>query len=125
MLTGLVYFLVIFISVTIGAVSGLSGGIIIKPLLVFLNDYDIVTITILSSVAVFAMSSTNLLTRLKAKEKVFSIELLSLIIGSMVGGYIGNLLFESFIVNFDKGLVSIFQTLVLIILLIFLRKKPN
>ena len=118
MLTGLVYFLVIFISVTIGAVSGLSGGIIIKPLLVFLNDYDLVTITILSSVAVFAMSSTNLLTRLKAKEKVFSIELLSLIIGSMVGGYIGNLLFESFIVNFDKGLVSIFQTLVLITLLL-------
>ena len=45
----IIYFLVGIIATTIGAISGIGGGVIIKPVLDTLGNYDISTISILSS----------------------------------------------------------------------------
>ncbi|MCH1969832.1 hypothetical protein [Romboutsia hominis] len=63
----IIYFLVGIIATTIGAISGIGGGVIIKPVLDTLGNYDISTISILSSFTVFSMSIVALLKSIKIK----------------------------------------------------------
>jgi uncharacterized membrane protein YfcA len=53
---GLLYFLVIIFANTIGSVSGMGGGVIIKPVLDFIALDSVVAISFYSTVAVFVMS---------------------------------------------------------------------
>lgn len=51
-----VYFLIALLATTAGAMTGMGGGVIIKPLLDLLGDYDAATIGVLSALTVFVMS---------------------------------------------------------------------
>lgn len=51
----LIYALVIIVATSLGAVAGLGGGVIIKPLLDLVGAHDAAAINIYSSVAVFVM----------------------------------------------------------------------
>ena len=50
-----IYTLVILTATSLGAVAGLGGGVIIKPLLDLVGAHDPSTINLYSSVAVFVM----------------------------------------------------------------------
>lgn len=90
----MLYFIVGLIASTIGAISGIGGGVFIKPTLDFLGNYDIVTINFLSSATVFTMACVSLskvkFANLKSQGKV------SLIIagGSIFGGILGKSIFN-------------------------------
>ena len=45
----------------LGSLSGMGGGVIMKPVMDFMRDYDSATIGILSSITVFSMSFVSLL----------------------------------------------------------------
>ena len=49
----LIYFLVALLSTICGSIDGLGGGVIIKPVLDFLGDYNIETIGVLSACTIF------------------------------------------------------------------------
>ncbi len=49
----IVYFLIILFATIVGAGAGMGGGVIIKPTLDLISDYNVVTISFLSSVTVF------------------------------------------------------------------------
>lgn len=49
----LIYFLVALLSTICGSIDGLGGGVIIKPVLDFLGDYNIETIGVLSASTIF------------------------------------------------------------------------
>jgi len=51
-----IYFTVILLSNTIGAISGMGGGVIIKPVLDLINFHSLTSIAFYSSIAVFTMS---------------------------------------------------------------------
>lgn len=93
----IIYFLVGIIATTIGAISGIGGGVIIKPVLDILGDYNIATIGVLSSFTVFAMSVVSLGKTIKDKMKLDGKRTVSLAVGSILGGYIGKNLFSIFL----------------------------
>lgn len=85
-----IYFIIIILANTIGALSGIGGGVIIKPLFETFQFHSLANILFFSCVAVFTMSLTALLKQVK---NGFSIDytrggLLSF--GSILGGVFGN-----------------------------------
>ncbi|ONI47606.1 hypothetical protein AN643_04230 [Candidatus Epulonipiscioides saccharophilum] len=86
---GFLYLIVALLATTIGAMSGLGGGIIIKPMLDMLGHYDLATIGILSSSTLLAMSIMSLRKKFIEGAKFEYIKLLSLSTGAVLGGFLG------------------------------------
>ena len=55
----ILYVVVILLANTIGAISGMGGGVIIKPALQIFNWDSVLTINFYSSVAVFTMAVSS------------------------------------------------------------------
>ncbi|MDQ0360178.1 sulfite exporter TauE/SafE family protein [Breznakia pachnodae] len=90
----LIYFIVIFLSNTIGSIAGLGGGVIIKPMLDMLAYDPLSTITIYSSIAVFAMSISSTYKQIRNGVSINYIKSFMLAIGSVLGGFLGNEVFN-------------------------------
>lgn len=117
----IIYFLVGFISSLFGAIAGLGGGVIIKPVLDFMGDYDVATIGILSAATVFTMACVTLLKSMSSGVKVSGKVSFILAIGSIVGGIIGKLLFNYLLKAVrDGSLITGVQAIILSILLIII-----
>ncbi|GGC84297.1 hypothetical protein GCM10007216_13690 [Thalassobacillus devorans] len=122
----IIYFLIGFISSLVGAMAGLGGGVIIKPVLDFAGHYDLATIGVLSAATVFAMSSVSLIKSGNLEVSV-NVKVSSLIaVGSIAGGLIGKWVFNYFVVSLDVdsiiGVVqSIILALILMLILIYFR----
>lgn len=101
----------------VGAISGIGGGVIIKPLLDLSGNYSTAAISILSSATVFSMSASALFKHYRLHTK-FDIKFASYIaISSMIGGLLGQSLLSS-LLKFDNIPIKQIQNLVLMILLI-------
>ena len=57
---GIVLFSITFIATAFGAISGIGGGVIIKPVMDALVDFPIATISFLSGNTVLAMTAVTL-----------------------------------------------------------------
>ncbi|MDT2757456.1 sulfite exporter TauE/SafE family protein [Enterococcus asini] len=91
---GLLYFVIIIFANTIGAISGMGGGVLIKPLFDAIGADSVPAITFYSTVAVFTMSIVSTLRQRKNMTIDYSIaSLVSL--GAVLGGIGGNLTFEA------------------------------
>lgn len=114
----IIYFLVGILATTVGAISGLGGGLIIKPVLDVLGHYDISTIASLSSFTVFSMSVVSLIKSVKGKVKLDGTRTILLAIGSIIGGTIGNSLFNVFLERVNKdSLATDIQSIILFCLI--------
>ncbi len=102
----IIYFLVGIIATTIGTISGIGGGAIIKPVLDTLGNYDISTIGILSSFTVFSMSIVALSKSIKSKVKLDGKRTIPLAIGSIIGGTLGKSLFTLFLEVLNNNLMG-------------------
>lgn len=124
----MIYFLIALIASIFGAISGLGGGIIIKPMLDMFSDNSVQTINILSSFTVFAMAAAALVKQIISKTKIDLKLSITLAIGAIMGGYLGNLTFKLLVnaVAFSKMVVLI-QNLILVMVLlgvlIYMNKK--
>lgn len=123
-----IYFLIGLLASTFGALAGIGGGVIIKPLLDFVGHYDVITIGVLSAATVFSMATVSLI---KAPHESVKIEKISvyLALGSMIGGILGKLIFN-YIINVMNNLdtvsiiqASTFASLIVFILLYFRNKE--
>lgn len=54
------YFLIAIGATTVGSLTGMGGGVIIKPLMDVLHGFDVQTIGVLSSLTVFSMSVVSI-----------------------------------------------------------------
>lgn len=91
---GILYFLTIIVANTLGALSGMGGGVIIKPVLDFIGADTVSTISFYSAVAVFTMSSVSTFNRLRDKV-LFNWRMIGCIsFGAVLGGNLGNIVFE-------------------------------
>lgn len=117
---GILYFIVIVLANTIGAVSGMGGGVIIKPVFDFIGAHDVVTISFYSATAVFTMAVVSTTRQLISGYK-FSWSIIGWVsIGSVLGGFLGNIAFEFFLSLFEsKDIVQLIQILLTIITLAF------
>ncbi len=115
----ILYLFIALLATVIGSLVGLGGGVIMKPLLQTLTSLDALSVNVLSSITVFFMATSTLYKRTKSNRSLFKKDYLYLIIGSIIGGIIGNFIFSKFLELFPyESQVSFIQIVILIILLL-------
>lgn len=120
-MTFLLYFLISFIACIIGAISGIGGGIIIKPVLDTLSDYSLSAIGMLSTCTVLTMTIISLIKSRKNNVKVNFHISFYLALGSICGGIVGQKCLESLLFAFANDyLAAALQSILLIILNIWI-----
>ncbi len=90
-----IFFLVSFLASVVGAICGIGGGVIIKPLLDAAGIMSVSAISFLSGCPVFAMSAVSVGSSMRNRtvHVKFAVTL-PLAIGSAVGGLAGKTLFQ-------------------------------
>ena len=92
----LIFFLVSLLASTVGAVCGIGGGVIIKPVLDLLRLEDVAAISFLSGCTVLSMSCYSVGKAMLAGERRVSLSTgTPLALGSAVGGLLGSRLFSA------------------------------
>lgn len=106
----ILFLLVSFIASSVGAISGIGGGIIIKPVLDSLGIFEVTTISFLSGCTVLTMSTTTLMINIKNKVSYEKRLVILLAIGSAMGGFFGSQILSSIkdqvANNSDLGLIQ-------------------
>lgn len=91
----LIVLLIAFGASVVGAICGIGGGVIIKPLLDALNIAGVSEISFLSSCTVLTMSCYSVLKSIAAKESLVKFETgTPLAIGAAIGGIVGKNLYS-------------------------------
>lgn len=90
----MIYFLITLVSSCLGVMSGLGGGMIIKPLLAFTHEYSAFTINFLSITTIIFMSTVSTAKNFQNKELKWEHSFIWIISGAVIGGIIGSLGFE-------------------------------
>lgn len=97
----IVYALVALISSTVGAISGIGGGIIIKPVLDSLRILDITTVNFLSGCTVLMMALSSFIRNRNSKVKLNYKISVALAFGAAIGGYVGKQIFSTIKLNME------------------------
>lgn len=119
-MTGIIYFIVIVLANTIGAISGMGGGVIIKPVFDFIGAHPVAAISFYSTVAVFTMSIVSTARQMKSGMKFNWRIIIGVSAGAIVGGALGNTTFESLLKCFSNdSTVKLIQIILTIITLLF------
>lgn len=121
------YSIIIFVACTIGAIVGIGGGVIIKPLLDFIGVHSVEVVGFISTCAVFAMSISSSVKHITAKTKFDKKIVLLVSFGSIFGGIIGNeifdLAFEKFNTNIVKGVQAVIIATFIIFVIFYVNSK--
>ena len=114
-LSTLLYFLVSFPASIIGALCGIGGGVIIKPLLDLFNVGSVATISFLSGCTVLVMSLYSVEKSISAHESRVEFSVATpLAIGAAVGGVVGKQIFSMIsAASGDARLVGLIQSICL------------
>ena len=127
---GLFMFLVSFFSSIAGAISGIGGGVIIKPVLDSAKILSVPGINFLASCTVLSMTIATLI-RSRNSPIVLDKRISSILaIGGIAGGFLGNTLFSEAIRLFSNdAIVGVIQYVILILLtawvLVFTLRKSR
>ena len=121
----MIYFFISFMATVLGAIAGLGGGIIIKPLMDLLSTYNASTIGLLSSICVLIMSIISLFKNISSNFEYSYMNIALLSIGSLLGGYIGNYILYYLTFSLDDNTIKLIQNILLIIQLIFVLLYMN
>ena len=90
----LIFFLVSLCASVVGAICGIGGGVIIKPVLDLLHLETVTTISFLSGCTVLSMSCYSVVRAIQSGEKRVSLAVgTPLALGAAAGGLLGNRLF--------------------------------
>ncbi|WYJ77433.1 hypothetical protein DOK78_002071 [Enterococcus sp. DIV2402] len=120
MIIGIIYFLVIVLANTVGAVSGMGGGVLIKPIFDFIGAHTVAAISFYSSVAVFTMSIVSTSRQLTSGRKINWKIVVWVSAGAVLGGILGNSAFDYFLRIFaNDDAVQMIQIILTIITLLF------
>ena len=120
------YFLIAIGATTVGSLTGMGGGVIIKPLMDVLHGFDVQTIGVLSSLTVFSMSVVSIGKQMLARTKIPFGTAIPLALGSVVGGLAGEHLLQLIVDALQaNAAVTVVQNVVLglLILAVFLYMK--
>ncbi|WP_136194149.1 sulfite exporter TauE/SafE family protein [Actinomyces procaprae] len=108
-MTEALYAVVVLAATTAGAVAGLGGGVIIKPLLDLMGVHGAASIGVYSAVAVFAMCLVSIAAQLRAGFRFETRLVISVSAGSMAGGWIGERLFNLAAASLGEGRIKAVQ----------------
>ena len=116
----LVFFLISFVASTIGAITGIGGGVLIKPVLDSFQELSVSTISFLSSATVLSMSGYRVLRSGISRDSTIRTDTaVALGIGSAIGGVLGKDLFKRLSAMFvDSDIVGALQSACLLVVTI-------
>ena len=126
----LIYFLIAIGSTTVGSLTGMGGGVIIKPVVDLLGDFDAQTIGVLSSLTVFSMSLVSIAKQMLARTRIPFDTAIPLAAGSVAGGMAGERLLRLIVSALEANeSVTAVQNAVLSLLilavLVYMRNKSR
>lgn len=124
---GIIYFIIVLAATTVGSIAGIGGGVLIKPILDALADYNLSTIGVLSSIAVLSMAVVST-TRDFIKGIKIDKKLILLAIGAIAGGFAGKEIFDFLLTVIDGSIIQIIQSAIialLMIIILFKNKIPK
>ncbi|WP_243242180.1 TSUP family transporter [Clostridium sp. 1001275B_160808_H3] len=107
------------LSSIIGSICGIGGGVIIKPVLDAVGIMSVKAVSFLSGCTVLSMSIVSLSKNIKIKNEFVFNKLLAtvLALGSVIGGLIGNSLFQDILKIFpDSNKIGAIQAIILLII---------
>ncbi|MFC4023569.1 TSUP family transporter [Oceanobacillus longus] len=124
----ILYFLIGITASLLGAMAGLGGGIIIKPVLDLFGHYDLATIGVLSAATVLSMATVSLIEVRNMDAKIDKTIGLLIAIGSIIGGFLGKGLFNFLVIEISAtNVIGMLQSgllaIILIIIFIYMRYK--
>ncbi len=116
----IIYFIITLFATTICSMTGMGGGVIIKPIMDVVGDFSVHTIGVIASITVFSMAFVSIIKQIKFKTKIPFDIAIALSIGSVIGGISGERIF-SFVVDLLKAdeIVKIVQNIVLTVLIVW------
>ncbi len=113
----LFYSLICLLATTLGAISGIGGGVIIKPVFDATVDLSVSQISFLSGCCVLSMSIVSLLSSKSGEAKIDAKRTTPLALGSAFGGVLGKSVFDFIKKSADNdGLIGSVQSIVMILL---------
>ncbi len=113
----IIYSIIVLCATMIGAITGLGGGIIIKPAFDVVGMDTTSMISVYSTVAVFTMCLVSIYKRSKLGFQVDKHIVFGLAFGSIIGGKIGDIVFLQAVEMMGNQFVSITQSIILFVLL--------
>lgn len=114
----MIYSLVVMCATISGAISGLGGGVIIKPLLDAVGLHAMATINFYSSLASFTMSVVSISKQIKNKFQFNYKVVFFIAVGSLIGGRLGEELFNIVSSKYPNNKVKFIQAFFLLVTLI-------
>ena len=108
------YFLTALSASAIGALSGIGGGIIIKPVMDAATDLTAQTISFMSGCTVLSMAVSSYIRGLKSSVKLDYKISTFLALGAAAGGYVGKAVFSAITSN-----ITLIQSVILLFINIF------
>lgn len=126
----LLYFLISLFSSMIGAISGIGGGVIIKPVLDATGTMSVVTISFLSGCTVLSMAVVSMIKGRNSGVAIDKRKSTGLAIGAAFGGIFGKQIFDVVKTAFaNENHVGAIQAVMLLIItvgvFIYIRKKKG
>ena len=126
----LIHFLIAIGATTVGSLTGMGGGVIIKPLMDVMQNFDVETIGVISSITVFSMSVVSIGKQVLAKVEIPYGIAVPLSLGSVAGGYVGQWILREIVSALQaQALVTVVQNILLSLLILgvylYMRNKSR
>lgn len=118
------FFLVALSATTIGAMSGMGGGLMMKPILDMVSGYEVAVINFMSSSTVFVMSLVSVYQGRKDQLDMNYPTTMALAVGGCIGGVVGRLWFRAMVGDIAT-LQSMMLLLLNILIYVYIRGKEN
>jgi hypothetical protein len=112
--------LIAFLATLVGATTGIGGGIVIKVFYDVIGIHSILEIGFYTTVVVFTMSIISIYKQYRGGFNYNLNVLLSISLGSVLGGYLGDWLLNLFVGDIPKTQLQIGQSIILLLTLVFL-----
>ncbi len=115
-----IFFVVSFCSSLVGAICGIGGGVIIKPVLDAVGVMSVSAVSFLSGCTVLSMSIISVFKALKGGSAKINTKLTTwLALGSVFGGIMGKMLFQHIKMAFaNENVLGMIQSIVLVLMTI-------
>lgn len=119
----------VLIATVLGSISGIGGGVLIKPVMDAICDMSTSQISFMSGTTVLVMTIASLLRSRNDSTRIDS-RGIYLALGGAVGGYVGKTVFSTMVASVgDSSVVSLVQNIIMVILtgmvFVYILKKDS
>lgn len=120
MLIGILYFFIIMLVISISAIAGISGGVVLRPIFDLIGYHDVREIAFYMAIAVITMSITSTIKQLRLGTKIKFDKALTLALGAIIGGWVGQEALQWMDNSLGADVLQMFQNIISLLLLSFI-----